>query len=198
MRQWICENDIWGEKKNNLTKPTWSWFQAQRGAAPKPGENSRSEEGAENWVCSVCLCAACVWALIKDRRFFKHIRAILSNCFTPSSISTHRKDTGCSTKWCSPALRCTITTSRPSTDTNTGTTKMILKFSHKKREESEIKYWYISSRYKIFRGLECYVFLSNSHKWNTYITSRAVQTLTAFIHKAVAALIRSVIDMLKR
>lgn len=115
MRQWICENDIWGKK---LTKPTWSWFQAQRRAALKLGENSHSEEGVENWFCSVCLCAACVWALIKDRRFFKHIRAILSNCFTPSSLSTHTKDTGRRIKRCSPALLCTITASRCSTDTN--------------------------------------------------------------------------------
>lgn len=80
--------------------------------------NSHSAEAAENWVCSVCLCGACVWALIKDRRFFKHIRAILSNCFTPSSISTRTKDTDCSTKRCSPALLCSITLSRPSAGTN--------------------------------------------------------------------------------
>lgn len=80
--------------------------------------NSHSAEAAENWVCSVCLCGACVWALIKERRFFKHIRAILSNCFTPSSISTRTKDTDCGTKRCSPASLCTITLSRPSADTN--------------------------------------------------------------------------------
>ena len=80
--------------------------------------NSHSAKAAENWVCSVCLCGACVWALIKDRRFFKHIRAILSNCFTPSSISTRTKDTDCSTKQCSPSLLCSITLSRPSTGTN--------------------------------------------------------------------------------
>lgn len=120
------------EGKKKLTKPNWSWFQAQRRAALKPGENSHSEEGAENWVCSVCLCAVCVWALIKDRRFFKHIRAILSNCFTPSSISTHTKDTGWSTKWCSPALLCTIRTSRPSTDTNTPGPDQLCSSAHRR------------------------------------------------------------------
>lgn len=45
-------------------------------------------------------------------------------------------------------------------------------------------------------GLECYVFLSNSHKWSGYIypVQSSVNILT---QKAVAALIRSVIDMLK-
>lgn len=148
MRQWICENDIWGKK---LTKPTWSWFQAQRRAALKPVENSHSEEGAENWVCSVCLCAACVWALIKDRRFFKHIRAILSNCLTPSSLSTHTKDTGCSTKWCSPALLCTITACRPSADTNIPGPEKICSSAHRKSRKKVKSILYIGSGSKIFR-----------------------------------------------
>ena len=76
--------------------------------------NSIFTEAARNRVPSVSLCGACVCALIKDRRFFKHIRAILSNCFTPSPISTRTKDIDCGTKRCSPSLVYSITLSRPS------------------------------------------------------------------------------------
>lgn len=103
-------------KKNTQSRPDLDLKKREKHWSQE--RNSHSAEAAENWVCSVCLCGACVWALIKDRRFFKHIRAILSNCFTPSSISTRTKDIDCSTKRCSPSLLCSITLSRPSADTN--------------------------------------------------------------------------------
>lgn len=105
------------EKKSPQSQPDPD-FQHKEEMRWSQERNSHSPEAAENWVCSVCLCGACVWALIKERRFFKHIRAILSNCFTPSSISTRTKDTDCGTKQCSPALLCAITLSRPGADTN--------------------------------------------------------------------------------
>lgn len=80
MRQYKCRDDIWG----------------------KTIHKDVTALSREDRVCRVCLCGACVRALIKDTRFFKHIRAILSNCFTPSSISTRTKDRDCSTKPCSP------------------------------------------------------------------------------------------------
>lgn len=105
---------LWKRRKKNPTKPTWSWFPArrERGTEAGRGRVTRQRQRRIGLALSA-FCGACVWALIKDRRFFKHIRAILSNCFTPSSISTRTKDTDCSTKRCSPSLLCSITLSRP-------------------------------------------------------------------------------------
>lgn len=111
----LWEWQLWKKSPQSQPDPD---FQHKEEMHWSQERNSHSAEAAENWVCSVCLCGACVWALIKERRFFKHIRAILSNCFTPSSISTRTKDTDCGTKQCSPALLCTITLSRPGADTN--------------------------------------------------------------------------------
>ena len=64
---------------------------------------------------SVCLCAACVCvcALIKDTRFFKHIRAIFSNCLPASAVSSLTEDGDGSTKLCWPSYPSSITLSRP-------------------------------------------------------------------------------------
>lgn len=54
-------------------------------------ENRGYGASAENHVCSVSLCGACVCALIKERRGFKHVKAILSHCFyTPIHILPRR------------------------------------------------------------------------------------------------------------
>lgn len=114
MRQWLSVR-VTSEKKKNPTEPTWSWFPAQRerGTEAARGRRVTRQRRRRIGFALSAFCAACVWALIKDRRFFKHIRAILSNCFAPSSISTRTKDTDCGTKRCSPSLLCSITLSRP-------------------------------------------------------------------------------------
>lgn len=88
MRQYNSKNSSLKKNMHPHSKQSGSLFLVLK---PEGEKNSHSAEAAENWVCAVCLCGACVWALIKDRRLFKHIRAILSNCLTPSSISTHTK-----------------------------------------------------------------------------------------------------------
>ena len=64
---------------------------------------------------SVCLCApcVCVCALIKDTRFFKHIRAIFSNCLPAPAVSSLTQDGDGGTKRCWPSYLPSITLSRP-------------------------------------------------------------------------------------
>ncbi len=55
-------------------------------------ENRGYGAPAENHVFSVSLCAACMCALIKERRGSKRVKAILSDCFhTPVHILLQRK-----------------------------------------------------------------------------------------------------------
>lgn len=67
-------------------------FSAQGTASEAKPENRGYGAPAENHVSSVSLCAACVCALIKERRGSKRVKAILSNCFhTPVHILPQRK-----------------------------------------------------------------------------------------------------------
>lgn len=180
--------------------------------------NSHSAKAAENWVCSVCLCGACVWALIKDRRFFKHIRAILSNCFTPSSISTRTKDTDCGTKRCSPALLLLYHTEQAQCRHKQAGTRGIMLLcssssSRRRRRSVSVTSYHCKGRWSVdtqrekgnkrvfsySQPLRFILFLSNSRlvKKKKYIRFRSLTKdicIISLIHSVVAELKGSVID----